>query len=158
MTVPVAIVILPYVTNILIKLSSLILNRRLIRRSLENLAAIPAPAKQKEPGPILDANRRDLVVRHVGHATLIGTTVLTVISSFVATVVLAFSSRMAVWLLPIALLYMAPVLWWILPSRAHNFRGTWMGVPRLVWFGIVICGYDLILGAASVICLQWGEG
>jgi hypothetical protein len=152
MTPPVAVLALPYVLSILIKVSSLVLNRRLVMRSLEDLAAIPRPPSARE-GFDLDANQREVIARHVSHATLISASILTLLSSFVATVVLAFrysASPWLAWLLPIVLASAVAVMWWILPARVYALRRKWLGIKRSIWLVSIFCVYDALLGAITV--------
>ena len=69
MNPPVAVLTLPFVLSVLIKVSSLILNRKLVVRSLEDLAAVPRPSSAID-GIDLDSNQREVIARHVSHATL----------------------------------------------------------------------------------------
>jgi hypothetical protein len=154
MTPPVAVLILPYVLSILIKVSALVLNRRLVMRSLEGLAAIPPPSSAIDAF-LLDSDQREVIARHVSHATLISTTVLTLLSSFVAAVVLAFrysASSWAAWLLPLVLISAIFVMWWILPARVYTLRRKWLGIKRSVWLTIVFSAYDAVFGAIAVAC------
>jgi len=154
MTPPVAVIILPYVLSILIKVSALVLNRRLVMRSLEGLAAIPPPSSANDAF-LLDSDQREVIARYVSHATLISTTVLTLLSSFIAAVVLAFrysTSSWAAWLLPLVLMSAIFVMWWILPARVYTLRRKWLGIKRSVWLTIMFSAYDAIFGAIAVAC------
>ena len=157
MTAPIAIIVLPYALNILVKLSSLALNRRLVLRALENLAAIPPP-----PGsPLtLNTNQQTVIASHVSRATLTSSTILTFLSSFVATIVFSYNHSTlwwVTWMLPVLVLSFVLLLWWILPSHIFTFRKKWLGVAGSTRLVIVFCVYDLMLGTVSVVTALKGQ-
>jgi len=89
----------------------------------------------------------------VSHATLIPTTILTLLSSFVAAMVLVLEYSDSRWvglLLPLVLVSAIAVMWWVFPARVYTFRRKWLGIQGSVWLIIVFCAYDVLLGALTI--------
>jgi hypothetical protein len=160
MTVPIAVIVLPYGLNILVKLSSLALNRRLVLRALDNLVSIPTPTSGTGSPFVLDTNQQTVIASHVSRATLTSSTILTFLGSIVATIVFSYNHSTVwwvSWMLPLLLFSFIPLLWWVLPSHIFTFRRKWLGLAGSTRLVIVFCLYDFLLGTASVVT-AWKAG
>jgi hypothetical protein len=155
MTVPLPILVLPYVTSVMVKLSSLFFDRRLILSALDSLAGIPPPLNHA--GFALDKNQQEVIARYVGHASLVSMSLLTVLSSFIAAIVLVINGleyQWVGWLLPIILIAMILIVWWVLPSRVYNFRKKWLGIKHETWLILLFCCFDILLAITTILCTQ----
>ncbi|MGH9628641.1 MAG: hypothetical protein ACRD7E_09930 [Bryobacteraceae bacterium] len=150
MTIPIPIAVLPFVLGILVKVSAFTLDPRLVRNALDELAAIPAPNGQKDFN--LDADRRNVIVRRLGFATLKSSTILTWLSSFVAVLLLVYEQLQLAWVLVIMLVSLILLLIWVFPANFRSLQKKWLKVRGDVWLLIVFCTFDAVIGAITVLC------
>ena len=151
MTSSQTIIALPYVVNILLKLSSLILDRRVLISSLEDLAALPKP-----PGTRFDltSDQREVIAEYVSHASLKSTTVLTSVTSGFVAVVIIISNQPVSWLswsMALVMLLAFSLVVWVLPRKVYYFSmRTRVGLDRGTVLVLLFCLYDVLLAALSL--------
>ncbi len=152
MKAPLAILLLPYAVDILLKLSTVALDKRMALQAVQSLSAGPKPSS----APNLTSDQQELIVNCIGFAALKTTTVLTTfVSAFAAVVIIRGSqaSNLIWWLLIFSLLVAGFLLfWWVLPKPVYYASKKSLG--NIDWMTIVVlafCVYDAILAALSVL-------
>jgi hypothetical protein len=142
--------LLPYVVSVLVKLWSIVADRRLMLGTLDRLASLPKPQQVQFE---LDTNQQRVIVAHLIQGSLKSSIVITFFSSFVAATVTLFESPRHQWTpvsLVLILLIGFAMLAWVIPSRAPELiaRG-WLGIRKGTWALLCSCVYDVILGTAA---------
>ena len=142
--------LLPYLVSVLVKLWSLVADRRLMLAVLDGLASLPKPPQVQFE---LDTNQQRVIVAHLVQSNLKSSIVITFFSSFVAATVTLFELPHPRWM-PVSLVLILVVgfamLAWVIPSRAPELiaRG-WLGIEKGNWALLCSCVYDVILGATA---------
>lgn len=149
MTADTPILLLPYAVAVLVKLASIVLERRIVLGTLEDLDSLPKPASAVG----LDADQRNVIAARIINSNLKTTILITFVTSFVSAVVAVFEARglpWAPWILLLFLVAGCVMLVWVLPRKAYYFSEKgWFGLERSSWALFLSCMYDVALAALA---------
>jgi hypothetical protein len=139
---------LPYFISILLKLTSLFLDRPFILESLQKLASIPPP--KGEPF-VLTPERKEVIADYVEFAFLRTTVITTTFASTLSAAILTGGGLRAPFLLFACVTYGVLLLCWVLPKPVPYFNTTSrLGLRRGTLAILGFCAYDILLAAITI--------
>jgi len=157
MSTPFLLVLLPYVISILIKLSGLFIDEGGMSQSLQTLVSV-----SRAPGSGFDltGDQQRVIIKHLSHASLRSTAVLTAITSSFAAFLVVLTFPQVPWvswfLLPFSMVLCVAFVWWVYPKPVGYFaqRG-WLGAEQGTLVILASCLYDVVLGVVSLFAVRF---
>jgi hypothetical protein len=127
----------------------LTVDRQLIANALQDVFSQATTAGARS----FTGDQQQVIVKHICHATLKSTTLVTTFTSLFAAFLIVLEFRTIDWLPWILIVFdvlAAALLVWVLPKKVYFFgtRGLF-GLKRDVLTVLSFCFYDVLLGAVS---------
>jgi hypothetical protein len=148
------IVFLPFLLDILLKLSALLVDPRAMTKAVEDLLHLPRPTNQTLE---LDNNQRSLIARVCSNASLRSVAILTCFISSCDAVLLLCQSISIVRLIALGLIFFLSglLIIWLLSRDVLDLGDEvlWFRMEASTLLIIGLCLYDLVLGTIAI----WAE-
>ncbi len=145
------VILLPYLISILVKLSSLFLDRSFILDSLEKLSAIRVPYGETFA---LTSDSRKVVADYVEFAYLRSSVILTTLTSLLSAAIITHGGTGSPYALIACVVFGFIMLWWVLPRPVPYFHTeNSIGIRRGTVAILAFCAYDAILAIISVLAV-----
>ncbi|HXM63910.1 MAG TPA: hypothetical protein VN950_23820 [Terriglobales bacterium] len=146
----VLLIVIPYVISILTRLSSVILDGATQKKAFLDAMNLYKPVS----GAVLTPPAQSNILKHLSHALLRQSVVLTIVMYGFAAIIVIYERRDygpgLEWLLFFLLLSVA-FLWWVLACDVAYFSAEgWLKFSRGDWAQILLCIYDLSLATLSI--------
>lgn len=146
---PVLLIVLPYIVNVFLKISSALLSKRSRQQSINEVLSRYKPPEAK---PLLDSNQLSVLDATISQSNLYVTTTVTLVASVVAVLVIALkSSHVWLWWAFLGVVVLAFIMWlWVYTRKRFSDSGL-LSITIGTWVLILFCAFDVGLAVLSVL-------
>jgi hypothetical protein len=146
---PVLLIILPYIVNIFLKISSSLLSKRSRRQSVEELLSRYKPANVS---PLLSPDQLSVLDRSISQSSLYVTTTATLAASVVAVLVITLKNHQPwLWWVFFAVVVLGFIMWLWVYTRENFSNSGLLSFSIGTWVLILFCALDASLAVLSVL-------
>lgn len=153
MSTALLLVVLPYAISVLDKLSSWLLDDRLMKRGFRYAMSLPAPGASKKLSEI----SQDQIIKHISYGLLQRSAVTTAFLYGFSAIIVVYEHRDyhygLEWILGFVVLGGFLAVWVLRKDAAYFSAGGFLKLSRGDWAQVAFCFYDVALCTLSVILL-----